>query len=225
MSVVDRCSEKGDARVSLTIQRSLYALVIATLACTVLAAGLSENVAAQSTDVQEPTRHQLNEQIDILIDRVKGLQERVQKQDEQSEQNDQKAIDPEVLKSYVDLQKRQYEIQKQLQDIHFKYVQQIFDRNIRALRGQLQAYTVLLVLVSLVVVAGTAFSGYQLWKGSPGQNETDVEVSTSKLRITSSVIGLVVLVVSVVFLYIYIKEIYRVQMVYETGAQTSMLSK
>lgn len=51
-------------------------------------------------------------------------------------------------------------------------------------------------LVSLIVLAGVAFSGLQLWQaarlGVP-QAETQLEIAANKFRLTSSVVGIVVL--------------------------------
>ncbi len=69
-------------------------------------------------------------------------------------------------------------------------------------------------LVSIIVLAGVAFSGFQLWQaarlGVP-QAETKLEIATNQFRLTSSVVGIVVLGMSFFFFYLFVKEIYAVK--------------
>ena len=75
-------------------------------------------------------------------------------------------------------------------------------------------------MVVIVCLSGVLFSGYQLWKatapapvgGSVDKSNADplatnVELSWQNVRVTSSVIGLVVLVISVAYLYLFLKEL------------------
>jgi hypothetical protein len=79
---------------------------------------------------------------------------------------------------------------------------------------QHMASNVILFLVVLVVLAGVAFSGLQLWKavsqGGP-QSTTELELSATKFRITSSIVGIVVLSLSLVFLYLFVLKVYTIR--------------
>jgi hypothetical protein len=78
---------------------------------------------------------------------------------------------------------------------------------------QMFASNVSLGLVSIIVFAGVLFAGFQLWQaarvGQP-QAESQLEVSASNFRITSSTVGVIVLALSFLFFYLFVKEIYAV---------------
>ncbi len=91
---------------------------------------------------------------------------------------------------------------------------------------------VILALVGIVVLTGLSFSGYQLYKSfhfavaasqfptdekvAPSQGlqppplEAQIKVSAHELQITSSVVGLIVLAFSLVFLYLFILHVYPI---------------
>ena len=73
----------------------------------------------------------------------------------------------------------------------------------------------LLGCVVLVVVSGVAFAGLQLWTGIRAsiQTSNEPELSASRVRVTSSVIGVVVLAISMAFLYVYIRDVYPIRVV------------
>jgi len=115
----------------------------------------------------------------------------------------------ELDKAYTEAKKKEYE-----------YLAAIMQFNLRAFEAQRFASLVILALVALVVVAGTGFAGFQLWKSvtvAGVQASSDLEVSASKVRVTSSVVGVVVLTISLVFLYIYTNEIYHLRAVGQTA--------
>ena len=81
-------------------------------------------------------------------------------------------------------------------------------------------------MVVTVCLSGVVFAGYQLWRATATAPEfngstakpagdplaTNVELSWQSVRVTSSVIGLVVLVISVAYLYLFLKEVYRIDL-------------
>lgn len=75
------------------------------------------------------------------------------------------------------------------------------------------ATNIVLALVVFIVISGIMLAAYQLWvaadQGAP-QGNAELEASAAKIRITSSSVGLVVLAMSLLFLYLYIKEIYHI---------------
>ena len=79
------------------------------------------------------------------------------------------------------------------------------------LAWELFASNVSLWLVAFIVLAGVGFAGVQLWqavqKGAP-QAETQLEIAATKFRLTSSVVGIVVLGMSYFFFYLFVKDIY-----------------
>jgi hypothetical protein len=154
--------------------------------------------AAESKDAAEPTREQLQLQISIMQDYAKKLEAELKG----------RPANAELEKAYIEAQKKQYE-----------YLIALMDVNIRAFRAQRFASAVILFLVVLVVVAGTGFAGFQLWKSvsvAGVQASSELELSASKVRVTSSVVGVIVLTISLVFLYIYANEIHHLRIIGQT---------
>jgi hypothetical protein len=98
---------------------------------------------------------------------------------------------------------------------------------------QARASEILIWVVVVVCLSGVVFSGYQLWRatsprafaGSTVKADgdplaTNIELSLQNVRVTSSVIGLVVLVISVAYLYLFLKEVYRIDMAEELPASS-----
>jgi len=79
---------------------------------------------------------------------------------------------------------------------------------------QHMAGNVILILVVVVVLSGVGFSGLQLYKavteGGP-QASSELEVSATKFRVTSSVVGIIVLTLSLAFLYLFIMNVYTIR--------------
>jgi hypothetical protein len=88
-----------------------------------------------------------------------------------------------------------------------KYTQSLYE-------WELFASTVSLWLIVAIVASGVGFSGLQLWqavvKGAP-QAENQLEIAATKFRLTSSVVGIVVLGMSFFFFYLFVKEIYAIK--------------
>jgi len=85
-------------------------------------------------------------------------------------------------------------------------------------RWQLISSYVVLGIVALVTLAGLVFAAAQLFNAlrlSEPQGNVDLEISASKVRITSSVVGVVVLTLSIVFLFLFLDRIYEIR---EIGA-------
>jgi hypothetical protein len=128
------------------------------------------------------------------------------------------------------------------------YARKLAEIQLSTFTWQARASEILIWVVVVVSLAGVAFSGYQLWRatapapvpsraprgGKAGATDaaraaaaaagtTDIELSWQNVRITSSVIGLVVLVISVAYLYLFLKEVYAIKVAGEldAGAQSA----
>jgi hypothetical protein len=148
-----------------------------------------------------PTPEQLNVQISILKDQVKALSAANDQYRQRAELADQK-----VLNAYVEAKKREYD-----------YYTRLMDVNIDIFHVQRIASYVVLFLVFIVVTSGVLFSGFQLWKSvsvAGVQASNDLEISAAKVRVTSSVVGIVVLAISLAFLFIYTREVYAIKTLY-----------
>jgi hypothetical protein len=64
------------------------------------------------------------------------------------------------------------------------------------------------ILVFFVVGVGLVLSIQQFRRGSPG--ETSLEITRDGLKVKSPVIGLIVLIVSLVFFYLFLKVVYTI---------------
>jgi hypothetical protein len=147
-------------------------------------------------DDQPPTPAQLRIQVDILNDQIANLQN-------ENAQLRKNAINPALYDPYLNLMKSRY-----------AYEASLMNATVEAFFVQRIASYVVLVLVVIVVLAGILFSGFQLWKSAAVagvQPTNELEISASKVRITSSVVGIVVLTISIVFLFIYTHEIYHIK--------------
>jgi hypothetical protein len=120
---------------------------------------------------------------------------------------------------------------------HYKtYVDGLTAIQLRAFNWQFWTSVVLLGVVVAICLAGVIFSGFQLYwataygsgggsaerpsadqvaanKPNADQLGTNVELSWQSVRVTSSVIGLVVLVISLAFFYLFLKEVYPISAV------------
>lgn len=78
------------------------------------------------------------------------------------------------------------------------------------------ATNVILVLVVLIVISGLALTAYQLRvaaKNGGPQATAELEASAAKVRITSSSVGIVVLTIALLFFYLYVHEIYSINLI------------
>lgn len=167
----------------------------------------SARAEEQGKTPEEPTREQLQLQISIMQDYIKELKKN----------GTSGSVPPELESAYIEAMKKQYQ-----------YEIAEMDLNIAAFQNARTASNVILALVVLVVIAGITFAGFQLWKSvtiAGVQVSNDLEVSASKVRVTSSVVGVVVLVISLAFLYIYTRQIYPITIVSEPVAAGGSSSK
>jgi hypothetical protein len=151
-------------------------------------------------DEAPPTREQLQIQIEILQDQIKKLQAPNAELQQRAT-----SADPELWEAYNQAKKKEY-----------AYYIDLMDANVQAFHAQRIASYVVLILVVIVFVSGISFAGFQLWKGLSAagvQSNSDFEVSASKVRVTSSVVGIVVLAISLIFLFIYTQQIYQVRLI------------
>jgi hypothetical protein len=151
------------------------------------------SVPLTSAQESDPTREQLQTQISILQDEISTLKKQLAAKDE------------DLYSKYEEVKKKEYDYQAKLMDFNLETFQTQW----------IQTYTIM-ALVVVVVFAGVVFSAFQLWKsvGAAGvQLNSEMEMSAKNVRITSSVVGVVVLVISVAFLYIYTHEVYQLRFV------------
>lgn len=107
---------------------------------------------------------------------------------------------------------------------YYKYLAEKADVTIDQFRWQRSASGWLLWLVILVVISGVVFSGVQLWRASSIKDlggESTIEIEARKVKITSSVVGVIVLSISIVFFYFFLVEVYTIKVVDMSGSEVS----
>lgn len=170
-----------------TVWLLVAASVAAAAQSPLLAQQNAAQPAAQDAAASEPTREQLQLQLDIMRKYIEELEQRAKAAATDS--------DSTVAKAYRAAQLKQYESIITQTDI----INQSFYEHRSILR-------ISLALVALVVIAGVIFSGLQLWqslKVASAPLANDLEISLTKIRLTSSVIGVMVLGISLAFFYVF----------------------
>ena len=168
---------------------------------------LGSFASGQSRAVEQPSSEQFQTQIAILQDQIKKLQT-----NNAELQQRVTTIDPDLGEAYKQAKKKEY-----------AYYVDLMDANVKAFYAQRIATYVILILVFIVVVSGISFAGFQLWKGVSAagvQSNSEFELSASKVRVTSSVVGIVVLTISLVFLFIYTQQVYQVHLIDVSAASS-----
>ncbi len=106
--------------------------------------------------------------------------------------------------------------------LHAKYVEALsaqYDEQIALLQATAQLYkwqnfasTVMMWTVVAVVFAGLLFAGYQLYYSVRRDRplEGDLELSAQRLKLTSSVVGVVILGMSIAFVLIFVDKVYTI---------------
>jgi hypothetical protein len=183
----------------------LFGLIFGSLG-TSMAFGEEAAKTESSRSEVTPTSQQLQTQISILQDQLK----KISGENAALRQQPSATMDPDLLKAYVKAKQREY-----------SYYTELMDANVQTFYAQEIASYVILILVFMVVVSGVLFSGFQLWKSvSIGvQSNSEFELSAGKVRVTSSVVGIVVLTISLVFLFIYTQQVYQIKLL-DTGPST-----
>ncbi|MGJ0504348.1 MAG: hypothetical protein ACR65X_11540 [Methylocystis sp.] len=131
------------------------------------------------------------------------------------------------------------ELKSSMDDIDVKYRKFYYEDFMkRRAELQIQAFTeqqyttrVLTALVVILCLSGVIFSAYQLKKSfdfaykqargefanGQGSNEitdvfTKIEISKERTQLTTSFVGLAILVISLVYMYLYLKDVYKINM-------------
>jgi hypothetical protein len=163
-------------------------------------------------DSGQPTPEQLKLQISIMEDQIKALSDENKQFRERAEIMDQKVYD-----AYLDLKRSEFDYYKQLMGV-----------NLEVFHVQKTASYVVLFLVFIVVTSGVLYSGFQLWKSvsvAGVQATSDMEISAAKVRVTSSVVGIIVLAISLAFLFIYTREVYTIKSLQPIKPEVTSQSK
>lgn len=137
-----------------------------------------------------------------------------------------KRVNPYVVTTngITDLEKHRFEeIKLLLEEKRLRIEVQRNENEIRVktFEQQLCFNVVILILVIIITLAGIGFTWVQMKETSTAQGqETSIEITRDGLKIRSSVIGLLILVVSLVFFYLYLIGVYKIEEVSTTDVTT-----
>jgi hypothetical protein len=132
---------------------------------------------------------------------------------------------PESIPTLIDQWKKLSEVSKvepqlpewqEVKKAYSKHLQWRYSYPQQVYNLQLISQRVILILLFFLVVGGLGFSIFQLFKatqfGDISGLETDVAIEAAgRLSISTSVVGAVVLVLSLVFFYLYLRYVYKIQ--------------
>jgi hypothetical protein len=83
----------------------------------------------------------------------------------------------------------------------------------------LTASEIMFFMVLVMVLAGLVFAAVQFRSSAP--TPTDLEISTSGLKVSSSVLGVVILAMSMAFFYVYTRYVYPIQEVHHDAVEAT----
>ena len=99
---------------------------------------------------------------------------------------------------------------------YYEYLTKINQIQINKFIWQDRASEVTLWLVVIVVISGLSMSAFQLliaFRRPDHSTDTTIDISAQNFRVTSSVVGIVVLLISIGFLFLFLREVYNIKMV------------
>jgi hypothetical protein len=79
------------------------------------------------------------------------------------------------------------------------------------LKWQHLSTKIILIVVLILVAMGLYFAWVQFRDATTGQASTEIEISTSSLKVSSPVLGVIILIVSLAFFYLYLIYVYPIQ--------------
>ena len=112
------------------------------------------------------------------------------------------------------------EAQQAFQDAkvaQFEYFEGSFEHRAQVFRWQLISTVIIFSVVNGIVLSGLYFSWMQFKARGPDGAEASVELGTSGVKVTSSVLGVLILVISLGFFYLYLVHVYPIFEVSKSG--------
>lgn len=128
----------------------------------------------------------------------------------------------DLISSFLDLRKTrdksdlQSDDWKKLEHAYFEHLSWRFEYPKRIFRQQAFSAWLITFIVVALIISGLLFSFVQLQSaitlGNLTSLQSEVTIETAgKLSLSSSIVGAVVLVISLVFFYLYLKNVFKIQ--------------
>jgi hypothetical protein len=96
----------------------------------------------------------------------------------------------------------------------YEYQARGFEHRSRVFNWQYRSSILIFSVVNLLVLAGLAFSWMQFRRGWGSGLESEMEFSGAGVKIRSSVLGVIILVVSLAFYYLYLAYVYPIEEIF-----------
>lgn len=96
----------------------------------------------------------------------------------------------------------------------YEYQARGFEHRSRVFAWQYYSSLIIFGIVHLIVLTGLYFSWIQFRKGWAEGMESEMELSHTGIKVRSSVLGVIILVVSLVFFYLYLVHIYPIEEIF-----------
>lgn len=103
---------------------------------------------------------------------------------------------------------------------HYRYRTEGFEHRMRVFRWQLLSERLIFCVVILLVLVGVVFSGIQFRIGLRGLEagregpSTQLKLSGKGVEVSSSILGVILLVISLAFFYLYLVYVYPIEEIF-----------
>ena len=120
------------------------------------------------------------------------------------------------LTQHVDLNSENEALQQRAIGAYFKHVTESNAHQLKVFRWQLFSAKLIFGVVLVLVAAGIYFAAVQFHHGlRSGKQEaaTELEASAAGIKISSPVLGVIILTLSLAFFYLYLVHVYPIEFV------------
>lgn len=149
--------------------------------------------------------------------RLEELIQKRQRDDSTPESGNMPLVQPPVTLDHAKLSPANQALQDKAIGEYFVHVMESNEHQRNVFRWQLLSAKVIFVTVILLVVSGIYFAAVQfhhgLKTGKQGTENTDVEISLKAVKVSSPVLGVIILAISLAFFYLYLVHVYPVEFV------------
>ena len=83
----------------------------------------------------------------------------------------------------------------------------------KVFKWQLISSKLIFFVVIILVIMGIVFSGLQFKKGT-GDSRTELEFSKAGIKVSSSILGVIILVISLMFFYLFLIYVYPIEEIF-----------
>ena len=101
---------------------------------------------------------------------------------------------------------------------YFAYFSQGYQHRQKVFRWQLLSSRIIFLVVVVLVFSGILFAAIQFYAGLKSNNQrgevTTLEAGSSGLKVSSPVLGIIILVISLAFFYLYLIHIYPIEEIF-----------